>query len=100
MRHVGCRIAAAIAGGFFPERPGLQRPASFWSLALGIVLGLGLGAGALFGVGGVLGIGVCLLVLGPVCWFAKDAEPVLVRAESSRAPLEAPADPAAVPEPA
>ena len=58
--------------------PWLQRQSSLWPLVLGSALGLGLGAGALWGIGGFLGAGVCLVVLGMVCWFARDAEPVLV----------------------
>ena len=64
--------------------PWLQRQSSLWPLALGSALGLGLGAGALWGIGGFLGAGVCLVVLGMVCWFARDAEPVLVGVLTTR----------------
>src|SRR5262245_37796200 len=56
----------------------LQRQSSLWPLALGSVLGLGIGAGALWGIGSLIGVAVCLVILGTVCWYAKDAEPVLV----------------------
>lgn len=56
----------------------LQRYSVFRSLALGIVLGLGIGAGPLLDIGGLIGRGVCLVVLGTAFWFAWDAEPVLV----------------------
>lgn len=51
-------------------------------MALGALLGFGIGVGALFGLEGLAGAGLCMLVLG-LCFFAaKDAEPVLVGVES------------------
>ena len=64
-------------------QPWLQNQSPAWSIALGIGLGLGIGAGAVFGVGGLLGVGLCALVLGTAVWVAKDAEPVLIGLESS-----------------
>ena len=67
----------------------LQRQSSLWPLALGSVLGLGIGAGALWGIGGLIGAAVCLGVLGTACWYARDAEPVLVGVDMASTPQEA-----------
>ena len=67
----------------------LQRQSPLWPLALGSTLGLGIGAGALFGIGGIVGVGLCLVVLGTAFWCARDAEPVLVEAQTSLAASEA-----------
>jgi len=61
----------------------LQHQSPFLSAAVGAVLGLGIGAGALFGLEGIVGAGVCMLVLGAAFWVAKDAEPVLVGVDIS-----------------
>ena len=57
----------------------LQRRSEWLPLALGAALGLGFGAVALAGIGGLLGVGLCGLALGLVCWRVKDAEPVWIR---------------------
>ena len=67
----------------------LQRQSSLWPLALGSALGLGIGAGALWGIGGLIGVAVCLVVLGTACWYASDAEPVLVGVDIASPPQEA-----------
>ena len=67
----------------------LQRQSSLWPLALGSVLGLGIGAGALWGIEGLVGLAVCLVVLGTACWYASDAEPVLVGVDIASPPQEA-----------
>src|SRR5215510_815084 len=67
----------------------LQRQASLWPLALGSVFGLVIGAGALWGIGGLIGAAVCLVVLGTACWYASDAEPVLVGVDIASPPQEA-----------
>ena len=81
----------------------LQRQSSLWPLALGSVLGLGIGAGALWGIGGLIGAAVCLVVLGTACWYARDAEPVLVGVDMASTPQEASSatalEPAPEPEP-
>jgi formylglycine-generating enzyme required for sulfatase activity len=77
----------------------LQRQSSLWPLALGSVLGLGIGAGALWGIGGLIGIAVCLVVLGTACWCARDAEPVLVGVDIASTPQEASSAPALEPAP-
>src|SRR5215510_14050626 len=81
----------------------LQRQSALWPLALGSVLGLGIGAGALWGIGGFIGAVVCLMVLGTACWYARDAEPVLVRVDIAPTPQEASSattlEPAPEPEP-
>ena len=59
----------------------LQRRSEWLPLALGAALGLGFGAVVLAGVGGLLGVGLCVLALGLVCWRVKDAEPVWIREE-------------------
>jgi sulfatase modifying factor 1 len=56
----------------------ITHPPILWPLALGIVLGLGIGAAAFLRIGGLIGVGVCLFVIGAAIWVAKDAEPVLV----------------------
>jgi hypothetical protein len=66
----------------------LQRQSSLWPLALGGALGLGIGAGALWGIGGLVGAAVCLVVLGTACWYARDAEPVLVGVDIASPPQE------------
>src|SRR5215475_5951294 len=66
----------------------LQRQSSLWPLALGSVLGLGIGAGALWGIGGLIGVVVCLVILGMACWYARDAEPVLVGVDIVSAPQQ------------
>ena len=40
----------------------LQRQSTLWPLALGSILGLGIGAGALWGIGGLIGAAVCLVI--------------------------------------
>lgn len=60
----------------------LQHQSPFWPAALGALLGFGIGAGALFGLEGLAGAGLCMLVLGLCFFVAKDAEPVLVGVES------------------
>jgi hypothetical protein len=63
MRHIGVRISSVVVGRFSPVRLRQYRLSPYWSLAHGTVLGLGLGAGALSGIGGLLGVGLCLTVL-------------------------------------
>ena len=81
----------------------LQRQSALWPLALGSVLGLGIGAGALWGIGGLIGAAVCLVVLGTACWCAREAEPVLVGVDRASTPQEASSatalEPAPEPEP-
>lgn len=75
------------------NRLDLQRYAEWWPFALGGVLGLCIRAGILAGIGGFLGAGLCVLLLGGVCWLVKDAEPVWIRGDGSIALREPPAAP-------
>ena len=77
----------------------LQHQSPFLSATLGAVLGLGIGAGALFGLEGLIGVSLCLLVLGAAFWMAKDAEPVLVGVDVSPEPEEETSETERVPEP-
>lgn len=61
--------------------PWLQQHSPLWPGALGVILGSGIGIGALFGITGVAGMGLCLLVIAGALWRAWDAEPVLVGLE-------------------
>jgi hypothetical protein len=60
----------------------LQRHSPFWPAALGMLGGVGMGAAALWGIGGVIGAGVCLIVVSTVYWVTKDAEPVWLDEET------------------
>src|SRR4051812_26240334 len=62
--------------------PWLTPHASFRTGVLGVLLGLGVGFGALFGITGLAGIVLCVLVLAGAFLWAKDAEPVLVKLEA------------------
>ncbi len=65
----------------------LQHHSPLWPGALGAILGLSIGAGALFGITGITGMGLCLLVLVGALWRAWDAEPVLVGLDTEPEPL-------------
>src|SRR4029434_9081402 len=67
----------------------LQRQSSLWPLALGSVLGLGIGAGALWGIGGLIGLTVCLVVLGTACWCARERGQGVVGMDRAAPPQEA-----------
>jgi formylglycine-generating enzyme required for sulfatase activity len=56
----------------------LQHHSPLWPGVLGVALGVSIGVGAFFGITGLAGMGLCLLVIAGALWRAWDAEPVLV----------------------
>ena len=77
----------------------LQQHSPLWPGLLGVTLGLGVGVGALFGVTGIAGLGLCLLVIAGVLWRAWDAEPVLVGINVEREPQDVEVPTVSEPEP-
>jgi predicted RND superfamily exporter protein len=67
-----------------------QQPAD-WMLVIGMLLGAGLSAVALFSIGGVIGVLLCLAVLGVAVWLGAGAQPILqetVRTAESEKPAK------------
>ncbi len=78
-----------------------QQPAG-WMLATGMALGTAAGTVALFGIGGVVGVALCLLMLGVALLLGVRAQPVVdepVRPVTAKDKQTTPESEPPVPEP-